>query len=135
MVLSDLSLWDKNRNFLDFYGQFHGKKPRSNSVEKSTAVEVGAVDFRRPTANTIPNCTVWKFENFSPTIFLQKFHQINFFTKVLYCKLIWRNLFEVGVNFRHFHTVNCELYVHSLEFTHIFWQTFRENNVFVTSSI
>ena len=40
------------------------------------------------------NYTVWKFENFSPTIFLQKFRQSNFFTKEeLYCKLISRKNF------------------------------------------
>ena len=48
--------------------------------------------------------TVWKFENFSPTIFLQKFRQSNFFTKELYCKSISRKFFEVGVNFWHYHT-------------------------------
>ena len=48
---------------------------------------------------------MWKFKNFSPTMFLQKFRQSNFFTKELYCKLISRKFFEVGVNFRNFHTV------------------------------
>ena len=41
---------------------------------------------------------------FSPTNFLQKFRQSNFFTKELHCKLISRKFFEVGVNFRHYHS-------------------------------
>ena len=36
---------------------------------------------------------------FFPHDFLQKFRQINFFTKELYCKSIWRNIFSVGENF------------------------------------
>ena len=48
--------------------------------------------------------TVWKFENFSPRFFLQKFRQSNYFTKELHCKLISRKFFEVGVNFRHYHS-------------------------------
>ena len=31
-------------------------------------------------AMCVAHSTVWKFGNFSPTIFLQKFRQINFFT-------------------------------------------------------
>ena len=50
--------------------------------------------------------TVWKFEHFSPTIFSQKFRQSNFFTEEVFSKLISRKFFEVGVNFRHFHTVH-----------------------------
>ena len=50
-------------------------------------------------------CTVWKFANFSPTIFLKKFRQINVFTKKLYCESIWRKNFAVGENFRNYHTV------------------------------
>ena len=33
---------------------------------------------------------------FPPTIFLQKFRQIRYFTKELYCKSIWRKIFAVG---------------------------------------
>ena len=41
--------------------------------------------------------TVLKFANFSPTHdILQKFRQINFLTKELYCKSIWRKNFAVG---------------------------------------
>ena len=42
---------------------------------------------------------------FFPHDILQKFRQINFFTKELYCKSIWRKIFAVGENFRNFHTV------------------------------
>ena len=42
---------------------------------------------------------------FSPTIFLQKFRQINFFTKETCCKSIWRKLFALRENFRNYHTV------------------------------
>ena len=63
----------KNRNFLDFYGQFDGKnhgrirpksRPRSGRFE-TTAVEVGAVDFWRPTANTITNTLSHRLQDFS----------------------------------------------------------------------
>ena len=43
---------------------------------------------------------------FFPHDFLQKFRQINFFTKELYCKSIWRKIFAVGENFWNFHTVD-----------------------------
>ena len=55
--------------------------------------------------------TVWKFANFSPTIFLQKFRQIKYFTKELYCKSIWRKIFAVGENFWNFHTLRREFLV------------------------
>ena len=42
---------------------------------------------------------ICKFANFSPTICLQKIRQINFFTKQVYCKSIWRKIFAVGENF------------------------------------
>ena len=42
---------------------------------------------------------------FFPHDFLLKFRQINFFTKELYCKSIWRKIFAVGENFRNYHTV------------------------------
>ena len=56
---------------------------------------------------------VWYFENFSPTIFSQKFRQSNVFTIELYCKLISRKFLKWGkinkittlwiVNFSFFH--------------------------------
>ena len=49
--------------------------------------------------------TVCKFEKFFPHDILEKFRQINFFTKELYCKSIWRKIFAVGENFRNFHPV------------------------------
>ena len=49
--------------------------------------------------------TVWKLKNFSPMVFSQKFRQSNFFIKELYCKLISRIFFEMGVNYRRYHTV------------------------------
>ena len=36
---------------------------------------------------------------FFPHDFFQKFRQITFFTKELYCKSIWRKTFAVGENF------------------------------------
>ena len=44
------------------------------------------------------------FKNFPPRL-LAKIPSKYFFTKELYCKLISRKIFEVGVNFRNFHTV------------------------------
>ena len=42
-----------------------------------------------------------------PHDFLAKIPSKCFFTKELYYKLISRKFFEVGVNFRNFHTVGC----------------------------
>ena len=39
-----------------------------------------------------------EISKFSPHDFLQKFRQSNSFTKELYCKLISRIFFELGVN-------------------------------------
>ena len=76
------------------------------------------------------NRTVWKFENFSPTLFLQKFRQTNFFTKDLYCISIWRKKFQVGENFWNYHTVNRDLFLHSTfpQHTVNILQNFREIN-------
>ena len=41
---------------------------------------------------------------FFPHDILQKFRQINYFTKEFYCKSIWRKIIAVGENFRNFHT-------------------------------
>ena len=61
--------------------------------------------------NFLKMSTVWKFANFFPHHdILQNFRQINFFTKELYCKSIWRKIFAVGKNFRNFHTV-CHQFV------------------------
>ena len=68
-----------------------------------------------------------------PHDFLQKFCQINFFTVKLYCKSIWRKIFEVGKNFRSYHT----LYVHvhtycgnyGILMPPFFSEKFRESNV------
>ena len=51
------------------------------------------------------NVEIWKF---FPHDFLQKFRQSNFFTEELYCKLISRKNFQVGVNFRHYLTLPWE---------------------------
>ena len=48
---------------------------------------------------------VLKNQKFTATTFWQKFRQSIFFTKELYYELISRKFFEVGVNFRNFHTV------------------------------
>ena len=64
---------------------------------------------------------VWKFANFFPHHdILQNFRQINFFTKELYCKSIWRKIFAVGKNFRNFHTVWCQSIT-------VIWSTFFTN--------
>ena len=65
----------------------------------------------------------WRYKNF-PHEFLQKFRQINFFTKELYCKSIWRKNFAVGENFWNYHTVDNgkpTIYCHSLN---ISWNHF-----------
>ena len=50
---------------------------------------------------------IWKFFSHD---FLQTFRQSNFFTKELYCKLIWRKNSEVGENF--WHTVwKCQKFI------------------------
>ena len=53
---------------------------------------------------------VWKLEHFSPTIFSIKFVKLTFLLKSeeVFSKLISRKFFEVGVNFRHYHTVKRE---------------------------
>ena len=51
----------------------------------------------------IHSSTVWKFEEFSPTIFLKKFRQSNFSTKEL---VIDFTKIGSGINFRHYRTVS-----------------------------
>ena len=76
-------------------------------------------------------CTVRKFATFSPTIFIQKFRQIKYFTKELYCKSIWRKNFRSGENFWNFHTVQCEHMWKLRKFALTqFLQQFRESNAF-----
>ena len=52
--------------------------------------------------------------------FLQKFREINSFTKELYCKLIWQKKFCVAVNSSFFHTVESKRT--SLLLTKISWK-------------
>ena len=47
---------------------------------------------------------IWKF--FLPRFFFKNFVKVTFLLE-LYCKLISRNFFQVGVNFRHYRTVYC----------------------------
>ena len=70
----------------------------------------------------MPQCG--NLQIFPPRFFLQKFRQIKYFTKELYCKSIWRKIFAVGEKFWNFH---CECMhegkENSLPLENIFRQT------------
>ena len=54
--------------------------------------------------------SIWKFAKL-----MQKFRQIDVFTKELYCKSIWRKNFQMGENFWNYHCVpNKYFYVKSI---------------------
>ena len=68
------------------------------------------------------------FKNNFPHDFLAKIPSKYFFTKELYYELISRKFFEVGVNFRNFHTVYrliCEL----------LWRIFHLKGFFFVNSV
>ena len=71
---------------------FHVKK-----IVKSSFATFLKFDFTEKSLSSFCN---------SPTIFLKNFVKVTFFTIELYCKLISREFFQVGVNFRHYHTVD-----------------------------
>ena len=70
---------------------------------KATVLVRKKVDF---TEKKIQWAHIVEICKFFPHDILQKFRQINFFTKELYCKSIWRKIFTVGENFRNYHTVS-----------------------------
>ena len=70
--------------------------------------------FRFSTLHSVEIC------KFFPHDILQKFRQINFFTKELYCKSIWRKNFAVGENFWNYHTVF---------YKKILWNQFRQKSM------
>ena len=53
--------------------------------------------------------TEWKFCNFTPSIILQKFREIDFWSNRYYWRLISQNIVLVREKFRFFHTVRYQL--------------------------